>query len=81
MLIKNKEVNETIFDFSKLKGRIIEKFGSQSAFAKVYKISKNSLSLKMNGKVPFSSDDIIKFSKLLDISRHEIGEYFFTPKV
>ena len=38
------------FNYSKLRGRIIEKYGSQSDFAKAFGCSDRTLSLKMNGK-------------------------------
>lgn len=69
------------FDYSKLRGRIVEKYGSQTAFAKEFGISENSFSLKMNNKSKFSSDDIVKAVELLDIPKSEVGTYFFTPKV
>lgn len=75
------EVNKMKFNYCKLKGRIIEKFGSQSAFAKEFGNSENSLSRKMNNKIRFSADDMIRASKLLDIPENEIGLYFFTEKV
>lgn len=69
------------FDFSKLRGRIIEKYGSQAAFAKKMGISNNTFSLKMNNKVRFTTNDIALISDILDIAESSIGEYFFTPKV
>lgn len=69
------------FDYSKLKGKIIEKFGSQTAFAKEYGISENSFSLKMNNKTAFSVDDIVKICSMLNIARDDVGDYFFTPKL
>ncbi len=69
------------FDYRKLKGRIIEKYGSQSNFAAAYGISENTLSLKMRNKVRFTSDDIIAISDMLDIPENEIGSYFFTKQV
>ena len=69
------------FNYNKLKGRIIEKYGSQSAFTKELGYSNNTFSLKMNNKVRFTSDDIVKISKLLDISPDEVGAYFFTLSV
>ncbi len=65
------------YAYNKLRGRIVEKYGTQEAFARKIGISKNSLSLKMNGKTSFSQADIIKWSELLDIQPHEIGQYFF----
>lgn len=69
------------FDYRKLKGRIIEKYGSQLNFADAYGISENTLSLKMHNKVRFTSDDIIAISDMLDIPENEIGSYFFTKQV
>ena len=69
------------FDYSKLKGRIVEKYGSQLNFADAYGISENTLSLKMSNKIRFTSDDIIVISDMLDIPKNEIGSYFFTKKV
>lgn len=69
------------FDYSKLKGRIIEKYGSQSAFVSEYGVSENTFSKKMNNKVRFTSDDIIKISKMLEIKKEDVGAYFFTLKV
>lgn len=69
------------FDYRKLKGRIIAKYGSQLNFADAYGISENTLSLKMRNKVRFTSDDIIAISDMLDIPENEIGSYFFTKQV
>lgn len=69
------------FDYSKLKGKIVEKYGSQSAFAKDLGYSERTLSLKMNGKVPWKQTDICKIVELLSISKEDIQDYFFTMKV
>lgn len=69
------------FDYSKLRGRIIEKFKSQLNFSKELGVSQRTISLKLNNKVFFSQDDIVKMSKLLDIKPCEIITYFFTQKV
>lgn len=69
------------FDYARLKGRIIEKYGTQSNFVRAFGISENSFSLKMNNKSRFSSDDIIKMTEMLDIEKEEVGKYFFTLKV
>lgn len=69
------------FDFKKLRARMIEKYGSQTEFAKAYGVSENTMSRKMQNKVPFSSDDVIKISEMLGISKDDVGSYFFTEKV
>lgn len=65
------------FNFNKLRGRIIEKYGTQTAFVEVFGVSENTFSKKMNNRVRFNSDDIIKITQLLEIPESEIGEYFF----
>ena len=69
------------FDYSKLRGKIVEKYGNQSNFASALGISENTLSLKMNNKVRFTTDDITTISRLLEIDAEEIGKYFFALKV
>ena len=69
------------FDYSKLRGRIVEVFGNQKKFSEAYGISENTMSLKMSNNVRFTSDDIIRISEMLNIPKEEIGSYFFTKKV
>jgi len=71
------------FDYSKLRGRIIEKFGSITAFAKAYGLSLITMSKKLNGKVAFSPEDIVRMSapEFLDIQPCEYHEYFFVHMV
>ena len=70
-----------MFNFNKLRGRIRELYGSQDNFAKALKISARSLSLKLNNYVSFTSEEIYKSLKLLNISDEEVMEYFFNKKV
>lgn len=69
------------FDFGKLRGRIVEKYGSQAAFARAFGVSKNTFSKKMNNKTRFTSGDIVKMADMLGIPDSEVGTYFFTRKV
>ena len=63
--------------YNKLKGRIVEKYGSQSRFAEALGITENTVSRKMQGKVEFSKDDMINWAELLDIPQGDIPDYFF----
>lgn len=63
--------------YSKLKGRIIEKYGSQAEFARILGTYDTVVSRKMQGNVGFTHDDIVKWCNLLDIKQEEIGGYFF----
>lgn len=70
-----------MLDFRKLRGRIIEKYDTLGNFAKSYGISLVCLSKKMNNKSQFTQKDILEMSEMLDISKEEIGDYFFTKRV
>lgn len=69
------------YDYSKLLGRIVEKYDSQAEFAKVIGISERSLSLKLNNKVGFKQLEIEMACDLLEIDKDEIAKYFFKLKV
>lgn len=68
-------------DYSKLRGRIVEKFGTQTAFAEAMGTTRNTMSYKLKGVRIISTRDIEKWSEALDIPAKEIGLYFFTYKV
>ena len=70
------------FDHSKLRGRIVEKFGTCGAFAETAGYTKAQLSARLTNAVHFDTDEIIALCvpDLLDIPAHEIPVYFFTPK-
>ena len=67
-----------MYDYSKLRGRIVEKFGTISAFTKALGSSTVTVSAKLNNKSGFSRGDIEHWSELLKIPSSEIGLYFFT---
>ena len=65
------------YKYDKLRGRIIEKFGSQAKYAEALGVSEVTVSRKMNGHVGFSQRDMKQWGELLDISESDFGEYFF----
>lgn len=69
------------YDYSKLRGRIIEKYGSCGAFAKVFPMSERTLSLKLTCKRSWSQKQIMRACELLDIEQQEMPDYFFKQKV
>lgn len=69
------------FNYSKLRGKITEVFGTQSCFAVAMGWSERTLSLKLNGERAWKQPDICKALKLLYLNQENIPEYFFTPKV
>lgn len=66
-------------NYSKLRGRIIEMFGSQQAFAKHLGVTEQTVTAKLNGRSRFTQDDIIAWCNALDIEAESVGDYFFVP--
>lgn len=69
------------YDYNKLRGRIKEKFGTQSAFAKAMGLSDVSVSNKLNNNVEWGQEEIEKSVMILNIAYSDIHSYFFTHKV
>ena len=66
-------------DYSKLLGKITEKFGTQAEFANALGISERSVSLKLNNKVSWKDSEIAR--AVLEIDPENIPAYFFKYKV
>ena len=66
------------FNFSKLLGRFREYGLTQKDVATHIGLRPTTLSLKLNNKAKFTSDEIDAICKLLDIAKEDIGVYFFT---
>lgn len=69
------------YDYSKLRGKIVEKFGSNGSFAKVFPMSQRTLSKKMTGKVGWSQQQMKRACELLSIEEQDLPVYFFKQKV
>ena len=72
---------KVVFDYSKLRGRIIEKCGSYKTFANAVGLSPTAVSLKLCNKAYFSQTDINRAVDVLDIEPGSVGAYFFTPRL
>jgi hypothetical protein len=66
--------------YAKLRGRIVEKFGSQSAFAEAMGWRKALLSAKLNNKSEWGFQEVVKACELLEIPLSEAHLYFFCTK-
>ena len=65
------------YSYNKLRGRIVEKYGTQEKFAEALDVSKQMVSMKMTGRSSFSQKDILAWCDLLGIQHDQISEYFF----
>lgn len=63
--------------YAKLRGKIVEKFRTQFAFAKAMEMNVATLNGKLNGKSQWTADEIAKACVLLGIPLPEAHEYFF----
>ena len=68
------------FDYSKLRGKIYEKFGNIKNFCEEIKTSPATLRAKLNNKTSFNNIDIVIICEKLDIPKEEINDYFFKEK-
>lgn len=71
------------FDFSKLRGRIIERYGTCADFAKAMGKGATWLSDRLLSKTPWDLEEIAQVCQpeFLDIPNEKIHVYFFTLKV
>ena len=69
------------FDYRKLKGKIVEIYGTQMAFSKAMNLSERTLSLKLNNKIPWKQKEMCKAIKLLNLNISNIQEYFLKEEV
>ena len=94
MTKQNKSVNITLFkalnkmkggefmsfDYSKLKGRIKEKFETQGNFAAAIGTSERTLSLKLNNERAWTQTEIVKSMEALELEETDLHLYFFYPQ-
>ena len=71
------EVNTMSFDYSKLSGRIREKYRTQAEFSKALNISERLISLKLGGKRAWTQAEIDRAVTCLGLTEHDIPDYFF----
>ena len=70
-----------MFETSKLRGRIVEKFGTISKFAEAASSSVSFVSQYLNGHKVLDQKVIDKWAETLDIPVNEYDQYFFVKKV
>ncbi len=69
------------FDYRRLEGRIVEKYGNKSNFAKTLDVTPQAISQCIKSGKGFSAEKIEKWRVLLDILPEEIGDFFYTQNV
>ena len=69
------------YDYSKLRGRIIEMFGTCGKFAEALGCSRQAVSNLLLGRSEFTIKTMESWRAALNISAEDIGLYFFARKV
>lgn len=67
-------------DYSKLRGKIKEVFGTEGAFAKAMGYNRCTISAKLNSQSEWTRTDIEKACGLLSIPFSGVEPYFFCRK-
>lgn len=71
----------TVWDYSKLIGKIVEVYRKREAFATDMNISAPTLTSRLKSRSSFTQREIKRAVELLGIPYDEIPIYFFTEKV
>lgn len=74
-------MNDIIFDYSRLLGKICEVCRTQDSFCEKIGVGSMALQKRLDNQVAFSSGEIYRSCAVLGISPEEISLYFFTEKV
>ena len=70
-----------MYQTKKLQDRIVQKYGSQNAFAKAIGMDRTTLNKLIGEGREWKASTMMKAVDLLDIPATEIKSYFFTPAV
>lgn len=65
-------------DYSRLRGRIVEKFENQKNFAMALGMTESYVSHVLRGIANPTQKSIYRWAAVLGIGKEEIGEYFFS---
>lgn len=70
-----------MFNYQKLKAKIMEVFKTQAAFAEAMGMSLPALNQRLNGAVEWKTREIVKACELLNIELVDAWKYFFNRLV
>ena len=70
-----------MYDYRKLKAKIMEVFGSQTEFAKAMGLGYTGLSQRLNNHMSWKTPEIVLACELLGIPLEKAHAYFFVAEV
>lgn len=69
-----------VYNYNKLRGLIKEKYGTLQSFAESLGIGTTTLNSRLNSETYFDQSEIERVATLLDLSKVEVDQVFFTSK-
>lgn len=69
-----------VYNYNKLRGMIREKYGTLQRFADNLGIGSTTLNSRLNSETYFDQDEIERAASLLNLSKTEVDQVFFTSK-
>ena len=72
--------DKRVYDYNKLRGLIREKYGTLQKFAENLGIGTTTLNSRLNSETYFDQAEIERVATLLDLSKVEVDQVFFTSK-
>lgn len=69
-----------VYNYNKLRGLIKEKYGTLQNFAESLGIGTTTLNSRLNSETYFDQAEIERVATLLDLSKVEVDQVFFTSK-
>ena len=69
------------YQTDKLEARIVEKFGTQKAFAQAIGVSRSAVCRYLKDGRDWRGSSLMKAIRALEIPTDEIDSYFFVPRV
>ena len=67
-----------MYNYNKLKGRIVEVCGTRREFSKALGVTETTLSGKLSGSKDFTQSEIARSCDILGIAANDIHVYFFS---
>jgi hypothetical protein len=77
--LKNGEKVTPTYNHDKLRGKIYEKFKNINAWGEAIGLTRITAHKRLQGKHPFTQDEIFAMIQIFEIKPEEIMLYFFTP--
>lgn len=80
LVVDKKQLERSKMNYNFLKGKIIEHCGNYENYAKELGISRQALSVKLNGESSFTQSQIFKSIEILHLDDKEVRKAFFSTK-